>query len=414
MKRFAWGAALFLAVSAFAPAFAEEPDGLILPPSFHASVVAEGLGPLRHLAVRPNGDIYASTGGENAKPEELVAIQLGADGKAARVEHFSTVNGGTGIGLYHGMLYAAAGNAIYRFRFKDDALLPAGDPETVIADLPRGGNHAIAFDDSGHLFVSLGAKSNACATKPAPGAKPVGQKPCPDLTGGGGIWRFAADRTGQTFADGGQVATGIRFMTAMDWSPNAGLYGIMHGRDGTHAAFPEIISAQDDDAIGDEMHHVTDGTDFGWPYSYYDGARKIRLLAPEYGGDGKMAAQGNYSTPTVSFQPMRAAPVDLQFYQGRQFPAEWRGGAFIALHGTNGPELPQGRNGYTVAFLPFDRSGKPGALKVFADGFAGPSPANKNTGKAAYRPVGLAVAPDGALYVADSNKGRIWRISYGG
>jgi hypothetical protein len=112
MKRFAWGAALFLAVSAFAPAFAEEPDGLILPPSFHASVVAEGLGPLRHLAVRPNGDIYASTGGENAKPEELVAIQLGADGKAARVEHFSTVNGGTGIGLYHGMLYAAAGNAI--------------------------------------------------------------------------------------------------------------------------------------------------------------------------------------------------------------------------------------------------------------------------------------------------------------
>lgn len=410
MKNLMWGAALFLA----APAFAEEPDGLILPPGFHASVVAEGLGPLRHLAVRPNGDIYASTGGENAKPEDLVAIQLGADGKAARTLHFSNVNGGTGLGLYHGMLYAASGNAIYRFRFKDDALLPDGEPETVVADLPRGGNHAIAFDDSGHLFIGLGAKSNACSTKPAPDAKPVGQKPCPDLSGGGGIWRFAADRTGQTFADGSQVATGIRFMTAMDWSPKAGLYGIMHGRDGTHAAFPDIISAQDDDAIGDEMHHVTDGTDFGWPYSYYDGTRKIRLLAPEYGGDGKMAAQGNYSTPTVSFQPMRAAPVDLLFYQGRQFPDAWRGGAFIALHGTNGPELPQGRNGYTVAFLPFNRSGKPGALKVFADGFAGPSPANKNSGKAAYRPVGLAVAPDGALYVADSNKGRIWRISYGG
>jgi hypothetical protein len=69
-----------------ATAMAQEPDGLILPPGFHASVVAEGLGPLRHMAVRPNGDIYASTGGEGAKPEGLVAIQLGPDGKAARTE----------------------------------------------------------------------------------------------------------------------------------------------------------------------------------------------------------------------------------------------------------------------------------------------------------------------------------------
>jgi glucose/arabinose dehydrogenase len=412
MKRLAFGL-LFLA----APAFAAEPDGLILPPGFHASVVAEGLGPLRHMAVRPNGDIYASTGGEGAKPEGLVAIELGPDGKAARTEHFSSVNGGTGIGLYHGMLYAASGTAIYRFHFSGNSLLPEGDPETVVADLPRGGNHAIAFDDSGHLFVGLGAKSNACSTKPAPDAKPVGQKPCPDLTGGGGIWRFEAGRTGQSFADGTQVATGIRFMTAMGWSPKAGLYGIMHGRDGTHAAFPEIVSAADDDAIGDEMHHVTGPnggvTDFGWPYSYYDGARNVRLQAPDYGGDGKTVAQGNYSTPAVVFQPMRAAPVALLFYQGKQFPAEWRGGAFIALHGTNGPPLAQGRNGYTVAFVPFDRAGKPGALKIFADGFAGPSPADKNSGKAAYRPVGLAMAPDGSLYVADSNKGRIWRIRYG-
>jgi glucose/arabinose dehydrogenase len=409
MKKCMLGAALFLA----GPAFAQEPDGLVLPPGFHASVVADGLGPLRHLAVRPNGDIYASTGGEGAKPEGLVAIQLGPDGKAAQVEHFSDVNGGTGIGLYHDMLYAASGTAIYRFRFSGNSLLPEGEAETVVTEL-RPGTHAIAFDDSGHLFVGLGAKSNACSTKPAADARPVGQKPCPDLTGGGGIWRFDAGRTGQSFADGTQIATGIRFMTAMDWSPQAGLYGIMHGRDGTHAAFPAIVSASDDDAIADEMDHVTVGTDFGWPYSYYDGARKVRLLAPDYGGDDKTVADGNYSTPAAVFQPTRAAPVDLLFYQGRQFPAEWRGGAFIALHGTNGPQLPQGRNGYTVAFLPFDRSGKAGALKVFADGFAGPAPADKNTGKAAYRPVGLAVTPDGALYVADSNKGRIWRIRYDG
>jgi len=408
MKKVVYGLSLFLV----SPAFAEEPDGLVLPPGFHASVVAEGLGPLRHLAVRPNGDIYASTGGEGAKPEGLFAIQLGLDGKAARIEHFSSVNGGTGIGLNRGLLYAASGDAIYRFRFKDDSLLPDGEPETVISGL-RPGTHAIAFDDRGNLFVSVGAKSNACSAKPTPDAKPVGQRPCPDLTDGGGIWRFAADRAGQSFADGTKIATGIRFLTAMDWAPRAGLYAIMHGRDGTHAAFPDVVSAKDDDAIGDEMHHVVKGTDFGWPYSYYDGARKMRLLAPDYGGDGKTIADGNYSTPVVTFQPLRAAPVDLLFYRGMQFPDQWRGGAFIALHGTNGPQLPEGRNGYTVAFLPFDRSGKPGALKVFADGFAGPSPADKNSGKAAYRPVGLAVAPDGALYVADSNKGRIWRIRYG-
>jgi glucose/arabinose dehydrogenase len=396
-------------------ALAQEPDGLILPAGFHASVVAEGLGPLRHLAVRPDGDIYASTGGEGAKPEGLVAIRLGPDGKAADVQHFSTVNGGTGIGLYHGMLYAASDKAIYRFRFQGNALLPAAEPEVVVADLPRTGNHPIAFDDSGNLFVSLGAKSDACSSRPGPGGKPVGQKPCPDLTDGAGIWRFPADRTDQAFNSGEQIATGIRFVTAMGWSQRAGLYAIMHGRDGTHAAFPDLVSAADDDAIGDEMHHVVKGTDFGWPYSYYDGARKIRLLAPDYGGDGKAeAAAGAYSTPAVSFQPMRAAPVDMLFYRGRQFPAQWRGGAFIALHGTGGPQLANGRNGYTVAFVPFDRSGKAGAMTVFADGFAGPSPADRNSGKAKYRPVGLAVAPDGALYVADSNKGRIWRISYGG
>src|SRR6201996_681884 len=296
MKKFAFGLLLFAAV----PAFAAEPDGLMMPPGFHASVVADGLGPLRHLAVRANGDIYASTGGEGGKPEGLVAIQLGADGKADRIEHFSSVNGGTGITLYHGMLYAASGTAIYRFRFSGNSLLPEGDPETVIADLPRSGNHAIAFDDAGHLFVGLGAKSNACSTKPAPGAKPVGQKPCPDLTAGGGIWRFDANRINQGFADGTQVATGIRFMTAMGWSPKAGLYGIMHGRDGTHAAFPDIVSASDDDAIGDEMHHVTDGTDFGWPYSYYDGARNIRLQAPDYGAmarRGQMPIIGRRRSP---------------------------------------------------------------------------------------------------------------------
>ena len=104
----------------------------------------------------------------------------------------------------------------------------------------------------------------------------------------------------------------------------------------------------------------------------------------------------------------------MAFYDGSQFPAKFRGGAFLAMHGggADGGILPNGHAGYDVVFVPFSggRAGKP---MVFADGFAGPGPGDKQVKTAAYRPVGVAVGPDGSLYVADSNKGRIWRISYG-
>ena len=118
------------------------------------------------------------------------------------------------------------------------------------------------------------------------------------------------------------------------------------------------------------------------------------------------------ATATAYPTAPRPGTLDLQFYNARQFPSAWRGGAFVALHGALGPALPDGRAGYTVVFVPFDRYGHIGAMSVFADGFAGPSQASKNAATAKYRPVGLAVAPDGALYVADSNVGRIWRIAY--
>src|ERR1700749_3382619 len=119
----------------------------------------------------------------------------------------------------------------------------------------------------------------------------------------------------------------------------------MHGRDATAKTWPDLVSDADDDAIGDEMHRVVKGTDFGWPYTYYDGARKMRLVGPEYGGNGKTApTDGNYSTPVVSLEPMRPAPVDLVFYNGSKFPGTYRGGAFIAAHGggSDGSDLATG------------------------------------------------------------------------
>ena len=109
----------------------------------------------------------------------------------------------------------------------------------------------------------------------------------------------------------------------------------------------------------------------------------------------------------LTFQSRRAAPLDLLFYSGRSFPATYRNGAFIVLHGTGN------KSGYNVVFVPFDKNGKADVPQVFADGFAGFDPASA-TPRATYRPSGIAEGPDGALYVADSQKGRIWRIAYDG
>jgi glucose/arabinose dehydrogenase len=174
-----------------------------------------------------------------------------------------------------------------------------------------------------------------------------------------------------------------------------------------------VVSQAEDDVIADEMFRVEKGTDMGWPYSYYDGARKLRLDGPEYGGDGKTAVRGNYAMPVAAFyDPRRPAVVDLAFYNGKSFPRMYRGGAFVALHGAlSAQTAPHGQGGFTVAFVPF-KGNKAGEPVTFADGFAGPSPSDKTMKAAAYRPVGVAFGADGALYVADSNKGRIWRIAY--
>jgi len=189
-------------------AFAAEPDGLVLPPGFHATIVSEGLGPIRHLAVRPNGDLYISTPVDKQnKGAGIIALHLDGSHKADRVEHFGTVAGGTGIRFYKDALYAASGTAVYRFTFGGNAeLLPKKDPDIIvdgIRDVHPGfarANVALAFDDKGNLYVALEAAGNLC-TDPnlAQGAPAVGLKPCPDLVDRAGVWRFSANKIGQNF-----------------------------------------------------------------------------------------------------------------------------------------------------------------------------------------------------------------------
>ena len=125
------------------------------------------------------------------------------------------------------------------------------------------------------------------------------------------------------------------------------------------------------------MFRITKGTDMGWPYTYWDGVKKVRLVAPEYGGDGKTSPTENYyASPVAAFAPQRPAVLDLAFYTGAKFPAKYRRGAFLAMHGggADGSVLPGGHGGYNIVFVPFERN-RAGAPEVFADGFAGPTPA---------------------------------------
>lgn len=397
---------------------AKEPDGLKLPPGFHATVVADGLGPVRHLAVRANGNIYVSTPvDKQSSGSGIIALHPDENHKADQIVHFSNVDGGTGIRFYDGALYASSASTVYRFRFSGDGLLPESTPDIIVQGIPAshpGFNRAnvpLAFDGKGNLYIALEGSANRCTDPNTPsGAPPAGLNPCPDLRIRAGIWRFNAGKTDQKFpSDGEQIATGVRDTTALAWSLADGhLYVISQGVDDTHRFWPQIVSQHDDDQIADEMHRVTKGADLGWPYTYFDGVRKLRLIAPEYGGDGKKTApEGKYSTPVLTFQSRRASEVDLLFYSGHEFPASYRRGAFIVQHGT------RSRNGYDVLFVPFNRDGVAGTPTVFADGFAAFDPSSNSPNQAKYRPIGAAVGPDGAFYVADSQKGRIWRIAYG-
>jgi len=398
------------------PVMATEPDGLTLPPGFHATVVAEGLGDqTRHMVFRDANRLYVSSEQQqkDAPNIGITALHLDAHHHVDRMEHFSSIDDGTAIAIYRGALYAASAHTLYRITLSGGALVPTAQPETVVTDVP--GRPALAFDDSGGLYLAVPGSGNICVAKDTPeNAQAQGLSPCPDLSTAAGVWRFSASKLNQKFSEGEHFATGNRDSNALAWSPESkALYLVMYGRDGTEKTWPNLVSAADGEHIADEMFKVTQGTDMGWPYTYYDSAKRVRLMEPEYGGNGKnVVSDSKYAVPVVAF-PAHVAPMDITFYEGHQFPAHYRGGAFIAFHGAGGCVAADFDGGYDVMFVPMSKSGKAGSPEEFAGGFAGPTHADKCGKRAAYRPMAVAVGPDGALYIADSQKGRIWRVAYG-
>jgi glucose/arabinose dehydrogenase len=405
-------AAVVLVVSAraAAPACDAGNGGITLPAGFCAAVVADDLGPARHLVAAPNGDLFVSINNGRGGPGGVVALRDGdGDGKFEKREKFGTT-GGTGIALRNGYLYLATTTGVLRYKMAAGALTPTGEPETIVEGLPDRRQHedkSVAFDGRGGMYVNVGAPSNACQQ---PDRRPnvPGQDPCPLLEDTGGIWRFDENKPAQKQADGKRFATGLRQMIGLAWRDNA-LWAVMHNRDSLDTLWSGKFTAQQNaEWPAEYLVRAVDGSNFGWPYCFYNNAEGKLVTNPEYGGDGKKTDRcGPFTPPAVAF-PGHWAPNDLLFYTGSHFPAKYRNGAFIAFHGSwNRAPLPQA--GYNITFVPF-ADGKPsGKYEVFADGFAGTTPP-ANPRDAVSRPGGLAIAPDGSLYVTEDMKGKTWRI----
>lgn len=402
-------------------------DGAIsLPPGFRALVVADNLvvnkrvgntpEKLRGLAVAANGDLYAK-----GKSGLIWALRdTDGDGRMDLIREFGPGDGGTHIAFHDGWLYHSSRTAIYRYKYTPGELVPASELQTVVKDLPAERDHdakAFAFDEQGRLLVEIGSPFNVFSD----GDRRKGAKGKTDAEVAefqrtyGGFWRFDPNRLNQTQANGTRFSTGHRHSLALQFHPvSRQFFMVQMGRDNLNVVDPVHYDELDNaERVSEVMHLLREGANLGWPYSYWDPIKKAHMLAPEYGGDNfKRVDPDPYDQPVVAF-PAHWAPIQMAYYAGTQFPEKYRGGMFVAFHGSWN-RAPRSQAGYNVSFVPFDAQGRPrGTYERFADGFPGVEEFT-NTRDARFRPAGVAVGPDGSLYIGETEKGRIWRVIYTG
>jgi glucose/arabinose dehydrogenase/mono/diheme cytochrome c family protein len=401
-------------------------SGLKLPAGFCATIFADNIGHSRHLAVSPSGVVYVNTWSGRYFPNSpappggfLIALQdQKGTGHADVIQRFGETAqtggaGGTGIRLYDGWVYAEINDRIVRYALPEGQLVPQGGPKTILSGLPLNGDHPMHpfIIQDGFLYVDVATATNACQPQNRTLQTP-GMNPCDELLTRGGVWRYDASKMDQKFSPAERYATGIRNAEgfAID-TVHHQMFVTQHGRDQLHSLWPKLYTDEEEATLpSEELLLLKQGGDYGWPECYYDPGRKSLVLAPEYGGDGKTAGVCANKTGPYDAFPAHWAPNDLTFYDQKQFPARYRDGVFIAFHGSWN-RAPYQQQGYNVVFQSLADGPNAGRCEIFADGFAG---TDASPGGAAHRPTGLAVGPDGSLFVADDVTGRIYKIVYRG
>lgn len=365
-----------------------------VPEGFTVTLFASGLAHPRRLLVLPNGDVIVA----EQKVGYLTLLRdENGDGKADWSErHAEGFNAPYGLAWRDNHILVADQDGIWQVPHRLGALRPGlGAVQQQVAEVPQEArkpspsiageemitpkgvfgivqghaNRHLAIDpNSGALFVGVGSSGN------------IGVEPEPKAT----IQRFESNGSGQS-----TYASGMRNPTALAFHPETGeLFAVVQERDGLGDRLPP-----------DYLTHVEKGAFYGWPYAYIGPHPQpgFAELRPD-----KVQAS---VTPDLLFQA-HSSLLDIVFYTGEQFPAEYRGSAFIALKGSWNRSEP---TGYKIGRVPFSNGRPAGFYENFMTGFwvAGRSPA-----EVWGRPAALAVMKDGSLLVADDTAGTIWRVSY--
>lgn len=367
----------------------------VAPVGFKVSEFAGDLDNPRWIYVLPNGDVLVAEAKSTRAVQTTVDVLTGknkekrssdntnrillfrdknSDGiPETKTTFIDGLNMPFGMLLLNNYIYVANTDAVLRFPYTKDATSILAEGEKI-ADLPAEGRHwtrgLIANEAGTKIYISVGSASNVAED----GIDKETHRAC--------ILEINPDGTGmRVFADG------LRNPVGMDWSGST-LWTVVNERD-------EL----GDDLVPDYLTSVKDGGFYGWPYSYFGQHKDPRFEEKDQRNDLVSRA----IVPDVSLGSHTAA-LGLAFYHHTSFPAHYRHGAFIGLHGSWNRSV---LSGYKVVFVPFE-NGKPGAPEDFLTGFI----ADLSKSKVYGRPVGVAVQADGSLLVADDAGNTIWRVSY--